>query len=263
MHVQFGRWAFPTDQGATAATVMLSSKYAKFLLTQDTMGGLFVGHPLGLRILVYGWGVELETVRDIFLASICIVSYSGINNNIAQILHGMRVVYFYDFIWNLVLRYIMDAAMRNIRVSVYFLHLNWIWIFLKDELGIWILVGWSMKRLSSILIILWASHILISRWSSRNHWVVKTYCSKLRLCFSNACFSNLLNLIFTLLHIIVWYLVRVDNLILIRTLTARLIHSQVTREIVHDLILSTWSTACASSTSLNPVWGNCSILACI
>lgn len=77
---------------------MLSSEYAEFLLTQDTMGGLFVGHPLGLRVLVYGLGVELETVRYIFLASICNVNYTGINNNIAQILHGMRGVYFYDFI---------------------------------------------------------------------------------------------------------------------------------------------------------------------
>ena len=92
MHVHLGRGALPADQGATAATVMLPPEYPELLVTQDTVGRLLVGHPLGLWGLVNLSGVKLNT--GMVLASICLVT-ALIDNDITQVFHRVDS---YDFV---------------------------------------------------------------------------------------------------------------------------------------------------------------------
>ena len=83
---------------------------------------------------------------------------------------------------------------------------------------------------------------MIARRSARYHWLIEADHSKLRLLFS--LIGLLLYFIFTLMHLIIRYLIGVDKLILDRTL----VHTHIIREIVDNLILSTRCTPCATAT---------------
>ena len=142
MYIHLSRGAFAANQSATTAAMVLSAEYSEFFFTQYTNTRLFIGHPFCLRVFFIWRGVRADTGRYIFLASNSQVSSTAINQDFAEIFHWVRDSD--NFIWILVLRNVVNTSVWSIMVSIHFFHLNWIWIFLEDELGIRILVYWCL-----------------------------------------------------------------------------------------------------------------------